>query len=65
MKKFSFLFVLVGLISISTSFACDLIFVPVTTSCGKQALASGCTTEEIVADAIALDNMLCGPEIAP
>jgi len=56
------MFLLLGM-STSISFACDeYYYVDVTTSCGKPAVASGCTTEEIIADTIAWENYLCGQD---
>ncbi|MDF2157524.1 hypothetical protein [Algoriphagus sp. CAU 1675] len=65
MKKFSVLFGVFGLISIGSAFACEMVFVPVNTSCGKLAVASGCTTEEILEDAMQWEEFYCGESIAP
>jgi hypothetical protein len=43
----------------------DIVFVSFDTSCGPPAVASGCTTEEIVADIINWEEFHCGPTIAP
>jgi len=43
----------------------NYVYVPITTSCGKSAVASGCTTEDIVADTISWDQFLCEPEPLP
>jgi hypothetical protein len=43
----------------------DIVFVSFNTSCGSPAVASGCTTGEIMADVISWEEFHCGPTIAP
>ncbi len=61
----AFLFLISFSICSLVSFACNYYFVTVTTSCGRTAVASGCTTSEIIADAMAWDNLLCGSTPMP
>lgn len=41
----------------------NLVFVSFNTTCGEPAVASGCTTEEIVADVLHWEEFHCGPLI--
>lgn len=43
----------------------DIVFVSFETSCGQPAVASGCTTEEIIADVLRWEEFYCEPTIAP
>ncbi|WP_339751014.1 hypothetical protein [Algoriphagus aquimarinus] len=43
----------------------DNVFITFETSCGETAVASGCTTEEIVADVIQWEEFYCGPMVGP
>lgn len=38
----------------------DLVFVPITTSCGEAAVASGCTTQQIIDDTAQWEEFHCG-----
>lgn len=58
-------FMLFGLAR-GVSLACENpSFVIVNTSCGETGLASGCSTEELLADAVRIEEEYCGPTIAP
>lgn len=58
-------FMLFGL-AIGVSLACENpSFAIVNTSCGETGLASGCTTEELIEDAMRIEVEYCDPTIAP
>jgi|GEM_PF-5462207 len=37
----------------------DMQYVSFTTTCGRPAVASGCTTEDLIADAVSWESFLC------
>ncbi|MGM0945166.1 MAG: hypothetical protein ACQEW9_08270 [Bacteroidota bacterium] len=43
----------------------DMAYVLIETSCGPTAIASGCTTEEVIADTLSWEEFYCGPTIMP
>ncbi len=43
----------------------NIVFISFNTSCGPPAVASGCTTGEIIADVLNWEEFHCGPTIAP
>lgn len=63
MKK-SFILIALFIFSfVGVSLACDTWgSVLMTTSCGKLAVASGCTTQELIEDAMQWEDFLCGQE---
>jgi hypothetical protein len=58
-KTILFCFFLIGMTA-ENAFSCDLVFVPVTTSCGVETVASGCTTQQIIDDTLFWENHYCG-----
>lgn len=58
MRKSVVLIALFILSFVGVSQACDFVFVPITTSCGKSAVASGCTTQELIEDVMQWEDFI-------